>query len=765
MSVKGVEGRAMVIYKLLLKAAVLGALLGLYHKHLAQADDSIAKPRCQSSCGNLSIPYPFGLSHSDPHCRINSSSFRVDCDYSANPPVAYFWNKSSNIEILNISVEDHELRINTSIGRDCYNSSGHDDSSSIDPGLLVAEFPFSSTKNKFTAIGCDTLATFQDQDGKFSFGCMSSCSNVSDVSNESCTGIGCCETSIPRNSFNYRLSIMSFSNHSDVLGFNPCSYAFVAEIGSYNFSVGDLKQLKFNSSPVVLDWAVGNQTCEEAKKNSTSYMCTKNTNCTNTDTKNGYGYKCTCSKGYRGNPYLGCHDIDECADPEMNRCEKICHNVIGSYTCSCPNGYHGDGKKGGGIGQGCTIKPSHLMEILVGVATGIGGIVLLLLCWWLPKYTKRRREAKLKQKFFQRNGGIVLQQRLFFIENNHMEKGKLFALTELDTATDHFNKNRILGQGGQGTVFKGMLPDGTIVAVKKSKVIDIGQVEQFVNEIVILSQINHRNVVKLFGFCLESEVPLLIYEFVPNGTLYQYLHDPDKEFPVSWEMRLRIASEVAGALSYMHSAAAVPVYHRDIKSSNILLDEKYRAKVSDFGASKSITIDQTHLTTMVRGTFGYLDPEYYQTSQFTDKSNVYSFGVVLVELLTGEKPISQLRAEEDRNLASYFIISMEENRLFDVLDKEVLDHGKNEEIIVVSNLAKRCLGLHRRYRPTMKEVAMELERLQSLRNPTVVRQNEEEIDCIRNESCVSSTIPMLKQSEAGIELTSMEEDQSLLSPR
>ncbi|KAF8039049.1 hypothetical protein BT93_B1555 [Corymbia citriodora subsp. variegata] len=695
----------MVIYKLLLKAAVLGALLGLYHKHLAQADDSIAKPGCKSSCGNISILYPFGLSDSDPHCRINSSSFRVDCDYSAKPPVAYVQNKSSNIKILHISVEDHELRINATIGRDCYNSSGNDDSSSNIPSLRLAEFPFSSTKNKFTVIGCDTSAFFRDSNGKFSFGCMSSCSNVSDVYDESCTGIGCCETSIPRNTFNYRISITSFSNHSDVLSFNPCSYAFVAEIGSYNFLVGDLKQLEFNPIPIVLDWAIGEQTCEEAKKNSTSYMCTKNTTCT--DTKNGHGYKCICLEGYRGNPYLGCH----------------------------------------------------------GVATGIGGIVLLLLCWWLPKYTKRRREAKLKQKFFQRNGGIVLQQRLFFIENNHMEKGKLFALTELDTATDHFNKNRILGQGGQGTVFKGMLPDGTIVAVKKSKVIDIGQVEQFVNEIVILSQINHRNVVKLFGFCLESEVPLLIYEFVPNGTLYQYLHDPKKEFPISWEMRLRIASEVAGALSYLHSAAAVPVYHRDIKSSNILLDEKYLAKVSDFGASKSVTIDQTHLTTMVRGTFGYLDPEYYQTSQFTDKSDVYSFGVVLVELLTGEKPISQLRAEEDRNLASYFIISMEENRLFDVLDKEVLDHGKNEEIIVVSNLAKRCLGLHGRYRPTMKEVAMELEQLQSLRNPTVVRQNEEEIDCIRTESCVSSTIPMLKQSEAGIELTSMEEDQSLLSPR
>ncbi|KAF8032680.1 hypothetical protein BT93_D1564 [Corymbia citriodora subsp. variegata] len=347
-----------------------------------------------------------------------------------------------------------------------------------------------------------------------------------------------------------------------------------------------------------------------------------------------------------------------------------------------------------------------------------------------------------------------------------MEKGKLFTSMELDTATDHFNENRILGQGGQGTVYKGMLIDGTIIAVKKSKVIDIGQVEQFVNEIIVLSKINHRNVVKLLGFCLESEVPLLVYEFIPNGTLYQYLHDPNREFPISWEMRLRIANEVAGALSYLHSAATIPVYHRDVKSSNILLDENYRAKVSDFGASRSITIDQTHLTTMVQGTIGYLDPEYYQTSQFTDKSDVYSFGIVLVELLTREKPISQLRAEEDRNLASYFIILMEENRLFDILDKEVLDHGENEEIIAVSNLVKRCLALHGRYRPTMKEVAMELERFQSLRNPTIVQQNEEEIDCIRTGSiCVTTTIPMLMQLEAGVELTSMEKDQSLLLPR
>lgn len=752
----------MVIHKLLLKVMVLGIIiLGPYHNHAAEALDIITKPGCQSFCGNISIPFPFGLSDSSPDCHLNSTLFIVNCDYSVDPPIPYWLD----FQLRDISVEDHELRTYFWTAQDCYNSSGLDRSSSAYPRFILA-FPMSSTKNKFTVIGCDTSATLHNTRQQFSFGCMSSCSSDLDVSSGLCTGMGCCETSIPRNSYDYSISVTSFSNHSKVLDFNPCSYAFVVENGFYNFSVSDLRQLKHFQSAVVLDWAIGSQKCEDAKKNSTSYMCKNKTTCT--DAENGSGYKCACLEGYQGNPYLvnGCQDIDECADPMKNPCEGKCHNVDGSYTCSCPKGYYGNGKKGSGAGQGCTAKPSNLMEILVGVGTGIGSMVLLLLCWWSYKYIGRRREAKLKQKFFMRNGGFLLRQRLSSVEDNHMEKGKLFTSTELDTVTDHFNENRILGRGGQGTVYKGMLMDGTIIAVKKSKVIDAEQVEQFINEVVILSEINHRNVVKLLGFCLESEVPLLIYEFIPNGTLYQYLHDPDREFSISWEMRLRIANEVAKALSYLHFDAAISIYHRDIKSSNILLDEKYRAKVADFGASKSIPIDQTHLTTMVRGTFGYLDPEYYQTSQFTDKSDVYSFGVVLVELLTGEKPISQLRAEEYRNLASYFIISMDENRLFDILDKEVLDHENKKEIIAVSNLAKRCLRLNGRYRPTMKEVATELERVQSLRNPMVVEQNEEEIDRIRTESiCALSAISMGMRLEAEVELTSMDEDQSLLTPR
>ncbi|KAI3926384.1 hypothetical protein MKX01_032572 [Papaver californicum] len=132
---------------------------------------------------------------------------------------------------------------------------------------------------------------------------------------------------------------------------------------------------------------------------------------------------------------------------------------------------------------------------------------------------------------------------------------------------------------------------------------------------------------------------------------------------ISWECRLTIATEIANALSYLHSAASTPIIHRDMKSANILLDEKYTAKVSDFGASKLIPLDQTGLNTVVQGTLGYLDPEYYNTSELSEKSDVYSFGVVVVELLTGRKPISFERVEEERNLVTFFISSMEEDNL------------------------------------------------------------------------------------------------------
>ena len=352
---------------------------------------------------------------------------------------------------------------------------------------------------------------------------------------------------------------------------------------------------------------------------------------------------------------------------------------------------------------------------------GLGSIGLF-------KVVKKKREIRLRKKFFKRNGGRLLEQKVSANEVA-VEKTKIFTSKELEKATDNFNLNRILGQGGQGTVYKGMLTDGRIVAVKKSTIIDESQIGNFINEIVILSQINHRNIVGLLGCCLETEVPLLVYEFISNGNLFQLIHNQVMDLPFSWKMRLQIATEVAGALAYLHSACSIPIYHRDIKSTNILLDDKYKAKVSDFGTSRSISIEQTHLTTLVQGTFGYLDPEYFQSSQFTDKSDVYSFGVVLVELLTGQKPICPTRPQKEKSLAAHFILSLQESRLFDILEARVVKEGRKEEIMAVAYLAYRCLNLNGRKRPTMKEVVTELEHVRISLPYLKVEQNYEENGC------------------------------------
>ncbi|KAL7263030.1 hypothetical protein ACSBR1_001242 [Camellia fascicularis] len=366
--------------------------------------------------------------------------------------------------------------------------------------------------------------------------------------------------------------------------------------------------------------------------------------------------------------------------------------------------------------------------------SGIGVLLLIIASWWLYKVQEKRNNKKRKEKFFKRNGGLLLKEKLSSSScDGSVEKTKLFSSKELEKATDHYNEDRILGQGGQGLIYKGMLSDGSIVAIKKSKIVDEGNVEQFINKVVILSQINHRNVVKLLGCCLETEVPLVVYELISNGTLFEHIHHANEDFPLPWEMRLRIATEIAGALFYLHSAASVPIYHRDIKSTNILLDDKYRAKVSNFGSSRSVAIDQTHFTTQVQGTFGYLDPEYFQSSQFTEKSDVYSFRVVIVELLTQQKAISSDRSQESRSLATFFIQSMEDNHLFEILDQKIIQEVWREEIVAVAHLAKRCLNLNGKKRPTMKDVAVELEGIRMRRGNTVTQQNYDVFDYNRTD--------------------------------
>ena len=327
----------------------------------------------------------------------------------------------------------------------------------------------------------------------------------------------------------------------------------------------------------------------------------------------------------------------------------------------------------------------------------VGFFAFFLCISWSFWVFRQRKILKLREKYFKQNGGILLQEQLSNREG-YGENVKIYAAEELEKATNNYHESRILGQGGQGTVYKGILPGNRIIAIKKSRIGDQSQVEPFVNEIRVLYQINHRNVVKLLGCCLETPVPLLVYEYVTNGTLFDHMHNVGGASFLPWETRLRIATETAESLSYLHSAASVPIIHRDIKLANILLDEHYTAKVSDFGASRLIPSDQAQITTIVQGTFGYLDPEYMHTSLLTEKSDVYSFGVVLIELLTGQKVVCFERSEEKRVLAMYFVTLMKEDRLVEILDPRVLNDVNVEQLKEVAALARQCVRVKDRKR-------------------------------------------------------------------
>ncbi|XVE67906.1 hypothetical protein DITRI_Ditri09bG0025500 [Diplodiscus trichospermus] len=666
--------------------------------------DHQAKSGCPSKCGDVTIPYPFGIGG---HCNF-SENFYITCDNAFKPSKAFF--AGSNIEVLNISLDGQLRVLPSTLAYDCYNSLGAYSNNSY--WIWLAWFPVNNIRNKFTAIGCDTYAVIQGFNAEYTTGCLSLCNGISDVINGSCSGIGCCQTAIAKGVKGYNVTLSSYRNHYDVLPDNPCSYAFVAEDGAYNFTNSDLRGYDFENKtfPVVLDWTIGNISCSEAKKNMSTFACKENSECV--DSESASGYLCKCIKGYEGNPYLsnGCGDINECESETLNLCHEkgICQNSVGNHTCSCPKGYKGDGWKNG---IGCSRHNTSL--VIIVLVAGMGFLVLvsgiLLLCLML----RQRQISKLRERYFEQNGGILLRDRLSQ-RQGYGDNVKMFAAKELEKATNSYHESTILGQGGQGTVYKGTLPDGRVVAIKKSRIGDQSQVEPFINEIIVLYQINHRNVVKLLGCCLETPVPLLVYEYVTNGTLFDHTHNVSATSFLPWEARLRIAVETAEALSYLHFAATIPIIHRDIKLANILLDENYSAKVSDFGASRLISSDHAQVTTLVQGTFGYLDPEYMQTGQLTEKSDVYSFGVVLIELLTGQKVVCSERSEEKKVLAMYFVSLMKEGKLFEILDPRVVNDGNIEHLKEVAALAWRCVRVNGEERPTMKEVAYELEGMQAM---------------------------------------------------
>lgn len=285
-----------------------------------------------------------------------------------------------------------------------------------------------------------------------------------------------------------------------------------------------------------------------------------------------------------------------------------------------------------------------------------------------------------------------------------------FTYKELEKATKGFSIDKRIGGGAFGTVFAGKLQDGTLIAVKVINARNMQGIEQVVNEVTALSSVNHTNLVQLLGCCLESRDPLLVYEFVENGTLTEHLQQERGHF-LDWDQRIRIATETAGALAYLHSAISPPIYHRDVKTSNILLDANFNTKVADFGLSRTILTEGSHVSTVPQGTPGYLDPEYHQYFHLSDKSDVYSFGVVLIEIITAMKVVDFSREQREVNLAAFALSKITSGHLRDIIDPS-LEVEKNPAVNAmvhrVAELAFRCLASDKDSRPTMLEVANEL---------------------------------------------------------
>ncbi|KAI9186529.1 hypothetical protein LWI28_018207 [Acer negundo] len=457
---------------------VLVKILLLTVANAALTTTQLAKPKpdCLRKCGDLEILYPFGT---EAGCFLNEA-FLITCNSTHYNPPRPFLRKSSSLVVTDITI-DGRLQVQSYVSKNCYDEK--EMTRNNPANLRIGRFAISDTKNKFTVIGCDSYGYIRGTIGEKSYseGCISWCERRDDVTDGSCSGSGCCQIDIPKGLKQIKVQAYSFKNHSNVLRFNPCSYAFVIEDSQFHFSTRNLSNLT-KKVPTAVDWAItGQGNCIEAESNPSLFACKENSLCYEPTANNSAGgYLCKCQDGYQGNPYLpdGCKDIDECELGKF-KChhQAICINIQGSYTCECFKGYEGDGKIDG---KGCT--PNQLPVAKISLGVSLGFLMLLVVSSWIYFMLRKRRLNKLKEKFFQQNGGFLLQQQLSK-RSGTRDTARIFSAEELKKATNNFDEKRIVGRGGYGTVYKGFLIDNNNpVAIKKSKIVDQSQIEQFINE-------------------------------------------------------------------------------------------------------------------------------------------------------------------------------------------------------------------------------------------------------------------------------------------
>ncbi|KAL0344446.1 UNVERIFIED_CONTAM: Wall-associated receptor kinase-like 1 [Sesamum radiatum] len=417
----------------LLILLLLNLSLALAHHHPPSNSSTkslpSAKPGCQTKCANLTVPYPFGIGINS-GCSI-SPLFDVNCDYSSTPPKPFI--ATTNHEIVDIS--HNQVRVKNSVAARCYAESGNvTRENMINMSLTSTPYSF-STSNKVTVVGCDDFSVFGSDVGKnFTSGCFSVCDKSGDITDGSCTGIGCCQVAIPKGLKSLVAVLVSAFNHTSVYSFSPCGYVFVGDQERFQFRIWDLEDESFQNRttqnvPIVLDWAIGEGSCQQAKK-SADFACRGNSSCVDSDTGLG-GYRCNCLEGMKA------IHINECKN---NPCDKhaTCTNTPGSYSCSCSNGYNGDGRKDG---LRCTAVNSQFPVIKFSIdSTDIPGLSVgfFLIYYWCHVAIFWHEEEKLARmrKFFHQNGGLLLKQHMSS-NNGGLESTKIFSADELEATNSY----------------------------------------------------------------------------------------------------------------------------------------------------------------------------------------------------------------------------------------------------------------------------------------------------------------------------------------
>ncbi|XP_031499898.1 LEAF RUST 10 DISEASE-RESISTANCE LOCUS RECEPTOR-LIKE PROTEIN KINASE-like 1.2 isoform X3 [Nymphaea colorata] len=360
-------------------------------------------------------------------------------------------------------------------------------------------------------------------------------------------------------------------------------------------------------------------------------------------------------------------------------------------------------------------------KIIIGVVSASSSFLLAIIGFFVWRCLGKKRTPSSKgfltRSFSSSKTSSTIDMESRSFHQRCAGRVTIFTYKELEEATHNFSPSNELGDGGFGAVYLGNLHDGRKVAVKKLYENNYKRVEQFMNEIAILSGISHPNLVCLYGCTSRhSRELLLVYEYVNNGTVGDHIHGMRSSGGhLTWKVRLNIAVETAGALAHLHGLEP-PIIHRDVKTNNILLDRDFHVKVADFGLSRLFPLDVTHVSTAPQGTPGYVDPDYHKCYQLTEKSDVYSFGVVLAELISSLPAVDIRRHRHEINLANLAVNKINNHELHEFVDSSLefeTDEWVNRTVRAVAELAFRCLVQEREIRPTMDEVAETLRQIQS----------------------------------------------------